>query len=329
MKSPITNKEMKLVKEKRLMDFRKEQFEIVFHAYLCEESGERFTDTKLDELNTNQVYNKYRQNHNIPFPDEIKKLRENYGLSQNGMSQVLGFGINSYRQYESGEMPIASSAMLIRLADNPHNFIEMLNTCEAMDSKTKNKHIKNVKKLMESTYEDSIIDYFLGSNLADIFSGYRNPNWEKFTEMVIFFSDILKPYKTKMNKLLFYADFLNFKESGYSISGMRYHAIPMGPVPNKFQSIYEYMNENNDIAIEYTEFGTDISGEQFKSKVERPFNSELFSVTELEILESVANRFAFTSTKEIIEISHQEEAWIQNEKEKNAISYEYAFEMGN
>lgn len=327
MKSPITDKEMKLMKEKRTFTFRKEDFEIMSHYYLCEESGERFTDTKLDELDINQVYNKYRQNHNIPFPDEIKKLRESYGLSQNAMSQVLGFGINSYRQYESGEMPSASSAMLIRLADNPNNFIEMLDTCEAMDSKTKNKHIKNVKKLMESTHEDSVIDYFLGSKLADIYSGYRNPNWEKFTEMVVFFSDKLKPYKTKMNKLLFYADFLSFKESGYSISGMRYHAIPMGPVPNKFQSIYEYMNANNDIEIEYKEFGVDISGEQFKSKAERPFNSELFSDTELEILESVATRFANTSTKEIIEISHQEEAWIQNEKEKNAISYDYAFEL--
>lgn len=61
MKSPVTNKEMVLVKEKRVLNFRKEAYEIVFHAYLCEDSGEKFTDTKLDELNTNQVYNKYRQ----------------------------------------------------------------------------------------------------------------------------------------------------------------------------------------------------------------------------------------------------------------------------
>jgi len=309
------------------LNFRKESYEIVYHVYLCEESGERFTDTKLDELNTNQVYNKYREKHNIPFPEEIKQLRENYGLSQNAMSQVLGFGINSYRQYESGEIPSSSNAKLIQLADNPNNFIEMLQTCDLMDRKTISKHIKHVQKLIDSTHENSIIDYFLGSNRSDIYSGYRNPNWERFTEMVVFFSEKIQPYKTKMNKLLFYADFLNFKNYGYSISGMRYNAIPMGPVPNKYQSIYEYLNNNDKIEIEYKDFGTDISGELFKSKSDKPFNSGLFTETELVILESVVDRFKTTSTKDIIEISHQEEAWKQNEKDRSAISYEYAFEM--
>lgn len=71
MKSPITGKEMKLTRERRSMDFRKEAFEIVFHYYKCEDSGEQFTTTALDEVNTNQVYNQYRDKFNILFPDEI------------------------------------------------------------------------------------------------------------------------------------------------------------------------------------------------------------------------------------------------------------------
>jgi hypothetical protein len=81
MKSPITGKEMKLTKERRSMDFRKETFEIVFHYYKCEDSGEQFTTTSLDEVNMNQVYNQYRDKFNIPFPDEIIRIREKYGLS--------------------------------------------------------------------------------------------------------------------------------------------------------------------------------------------------------------------------------------------------------
>ena len=49
------------MKEKRTFTFRKEAIEIMSHYYLCEDRGEKFTDTKLDELNTNLVYNKYRQ----------------------------------------------------------------------------------------------------------------------------------------------------------------------------------------------------------------------------------------------------------------------------
>jgi hypothetical protein len=51
MISPITGKEMMLTKERRSMDFRKETFEIVFHYYKCEESGEQFTTTSMDEIN--------------------------------------------------------------------------------------------------------------------------------------------------------------------------------------------------------------------------------------------------------------------------------------
>ena len=53
MKSPITGKEMVLIKEKSTLSFRKEEFEVVYHYYKCEDSGESFTTTQLDELNLN------------------------------------------------------------------------------------------------------------------------------------------------------------------------------------------------------------------------------------------------------------------------------------
>lgn len=56
---------MKLTQEKRLMDFRKKTVEIVFHYYKCEDSGEQFTTTALDEVNMNQVYNQYRDKPNL------------------------------------------------------------------------------------------------------------------------------------------------------------------------------------------------------------------------------------------------------------------------
>ena len=60
MKSPITGKEMVLIKENRNLSFRKEELEVVYHHYKCEDSGEFFTTTELDEINLNQLYNQYR-----------------------------------------------------------------------------------------------------------------------------------------------------------------------------------------------------------------------------------------------------------------------------
>ncbi len=65
MKSPITGKEMLLKREKCSLSFRKEEFTISSHFYLCEESGEQFTSTELDELNLLQVHNQYRDKYNF------------------------------------------------------------------------------------------------------------------------------------------------------------------------------------------------------------------------------------------------------------------------
>ncbi len=331
MKSPITGKEMALTKEKRSMDFRKETFEIVFHYYKCEDSGEQFTTTALDEVNMNQVYNQYRDKFNILFPDEISSIREKYGLSASKMSVILGFGTNSYRQYEAGEMPSISNARLIQMVADPKKYIDMVGLCDLLEDKTKAKYIQKAQLLVEerkrNIFNFNLKDYLLGDHLADIYSGYRNPNFEKFTEMVVYFSEQVQPFKTKMNKLLFYADFLMFKQSCFSISGMRYKAIDMGPVPHNFQSIFEFLANTNEIDIIYTPFPQGYTGEQFKARKNRPFKAGLFSETELAVLDRVSTVFKPTSTNGIIELSHLERAWKKNEKSKSVISYEYAFDL--
>ncbi len=331
MKSPITGKEMKLIKEQRSMDFRKETFEIVFHYYKCEDSGEQFTTTSIDDVNLNQVYNQYRNKFNIPFPDEIIRIRKKFGLSASKMSEILGFGVNSYRQYEAGEMPSVANAKLIQMVDDPKKFINMVELCGTLDEKIKTKYIEKAQVLVEekkrNIFDLNLKEYLLGNHLADIYSGYRNPNFEKFTEMVVYFSDKLSPFKTKMNKLLFYSDFLMFKQSCFSISGVRYKAIDMGPVPNNFQSIFEYLANKGVIDIDTTEFPSGYTGEQFKSRKDRKFNAELFTENELNTLEKVADVFKETSTNDIIKLSHLEEAWKRNERGRSVISYKYAFEL--
>lgn len=331
MKSPITGKEMKLTRENRSMQFRKETLDVEFHFYRCDESGEQFTSTELDELNLNQVYNQYRDLYNIPFPDEIIRIREKYGVSAGKMSEILGFGINGYRQYEAGEMPSVSNAKLIQLADNPKNFKDMISLCEGLDEKTRNKYMHKAEQLIKEhkshIFNFNLAGYLMGSHLADIYSGYRNPSLEKFTEMVVYFAEKLQPYKTKMNKLLFFADFIMFKQTCFSISGMRYKAIDMGPVPNNFNSIFEFLANKDEIDIHYQQFPQGYSGQQFLAGKDRPFNENVFSEAEIKILDFVADKFRNASTIEIIEISHLEEAWKQNKEDKKDISYKYAFEL--
>ena len=66
MNSPITGKPMKLVREPGTkLEFRKEEFEIIYHAYMCEDSGEHYTADELDRINQAQVHNQYREKYGI------------------------------------------------------------------------------------------------------------------------------------------------------------------------------------------------------------------------------------------------------------------------
>lgn len=77
--------------------FRKERFQYIYHYYQCEDTKEKFTTKKIDEINLSQVYNQYRIKYGIPFPDEIKHVRKMNELSASKMSEILGFGDNQYR----------------------------------------------------------------------------------------------------------------------------------------------------------------------------------------------------------------------------------------
>lgn len=57
---------MKLTQEQDVLTYRKEKFNVSYHFYLCEDSGERFTDDELDGINMTQVYNQYREKYRIP-----------------------------------------------------------------------------------------------------------------------------------------------------------------------------------------------------------------------------------------------------------------------
>lgn len=152
MKSPFTGGATKFEKEPRVLEFRKDSFEVLFHYYVCVDTREQFTTTDIDTLNLNQVHNKYREKYGIPFTDEIKNIREKYGLSAAKMSEVLGLGANIYRNYEAEEMPSVATGRLIRLAQDPEEFAKLLemskNSLEQHEYDRVKKEIRSCKKWM-------------------------------------------------------------------------------------------------------------------------------------------------------------------------------------
>ncbi len=323
---------MKLQKEKRELVFRKETFTVLFHFWRCLDSQEEFTTTALDEINIGQAYNQYRSAHRLPFPEEIQDIRERYGLSASKMAEVLGFGTNVYRQYEAGEVPSESNARLIQLAADPQRFRSLVELCSSIDDKTKAKLLHKIELLVQEEQAVSISfkwgAYILGSPQPDEYSGYRRPSIEKFATMVAVFSEAMSPWKTKLNKLLFYADFMHFGKTGSSISGMRYDAIQLGPVPHNFQSLYQVLADQQAVKIEYVAYENGSIGERFVPS--RPLKSEVLATAEMETIQEVIRRYSKATRQEMIFVSHLEKAWKDNvEQAQPSISYlKYGFELG-
>ncbi|GAL68324.1 type II toxin-antitoxin system antitoxin SocA domain-containing protein [Jejuia pallidilutea] len=333
MKSPFTGKEMTLKIEKSILVFRKEEFKYNHKSYYCEDSGEAFTTTELDEFNLNQVYNQYRDKHNIPFPDEIKEFRAKYNFSYADITKILGLGVNSYRNYEKGEVPSLANAALLKAVINSNSTLKSLikSNNDITDTKRNTflKTIAKVKKQDElNKRKQELVEYVFNYNLLpDNFSGYRKPNFDKLVEMVVFFTERVKATPTKMNKLLFYADFLNYKLTGVSISGTRYFAHTHGPVPEKFRTLFDYLANEQMVDLISVQYPSGLVGEEFAKNPNKTFENTLFKASELDILNSIATKFEKHNASEIRALSHEEKAWIENEKQKALIDYNYSFEL--
>lgn len=328
MKSPVTGNEMRLMQEHRALTFRKESFNIIYHFYKCNDSGEQFTDDELDALNLAQVHNQYRSKYGVPFVDQIRRIREQYDLSASKMSEVLGLGINVYRQYEAGEMPSISIGRLIRVAEDPREFLRLLEIGRnALEDHEYSKVSRKVNHAINNWYkrDEQIAQWLLKTTVPTVYNGYKMPYLDKIGRMVSFFASKNKPFLTALNKLMFYADFEHFRKHATSISGLCYHAIQRGPVPDNYNSIYNYLMQTGYIQIEEVEV-REFVGQQFSGGNKgADLPDELFTPSEIETLKKVAKKFKGFSTNKIVEVSHNEAAWQQNIDDQGRINYAYGF----
>ena len=127
-------------------------------------------------------------------------------------------------------------------------------------------------------------------------------------------------FPTKLNKEMFYADFLHYKFHGQSISGLQYQAIQYGPVPVHYDTIYDNIDGiSKEIVISHNMESTRLSCEGFDSSV--------FSEQELQTLNAVLAMAQPMNTKELIDKSHEEEAWLNHHESNGLIPYSEAFAL--
>jgi DNA-binding transcriptional regulator YiaG len=238
MLSPYTGKEMKVVYEPRTWNFRGEEYEYIHTAYVCEDTHEQFTTNESDDAGFLQVTNQYRAKYGIPFTDEIVAIRARYGVSAAKMSAILGIGTNQWRLYESGEVPSVSNGRMIRSIMNPKVFLDLVESARQLLT---DKEYKNITAKVQQVIAQSDkyhIDAYecrrLFSVARGVENGYSPISLERVKAvMLTILQECGEVFCTKMNKLLFYIDFLSYRQRGIAITGLCFRAIDFGPVPDR------------------------------------------------------------------------------------------------
>lgn len=150
-----------------------------------------------------------------------------------------------------------------------------------------------------------------------VFTGRRVFSFEKLAAMTAYIAANSKDlYKTKLNKLLFYSDFINYYLNGVSISGSRYVHLPYGPVPDSYESTLQNLALTGMVEI--------IRGEGFEviRAKDEPITAVLNN-RERETVDWVLETFGKMSAADISEFSHREKAY-RFTKAGEHIAYEYA-----
>jgi len=271
------------------------------------------------------AYKEYRQKHALLQSEEIVSWRKAHHLIQGEFAKLLGIGVATISRYENGALQNESHEKLLRLAMDSSNLLRLIEKSEGVF--TENRKRELVKTLKESeeisrSLDDTIMINF-GSAERDSLNGFRKLDLLKLYNAVLFFSREGE-LKSKLNKLLFYADFKHFKEYTISITGLRYAHLPYGPVPDNYEMYYAAMFSKGFVEFIEEPYSGGYVGELIKSVKEPDLN--VFSPSELRIMASVMEDFkGYTATK-IKDFAHEEKGY-QQTSDGEIISYAYANQL--
>jgi putative zinc finger/helix-turn-helix YgiT family protein len=317
--------EFERVIKKEIFTVRGEPITVNVEYTKCKECGDVVLNPAINHDPFELAYREYRQKHALLQPEEISSWRKAHHLTQGEFAKLLGIGVATLNRYENGALQNESYEKLLRLAMDSSNLLRLIEKSEGIFTEARKK--KLLETLRESEEVSSSLDNTIminfGGTEKDSLNGFRKLDLSKLYNAVLFFSKdgVLK---SKLNKLLFYADFKHFKEYTLSITGLRYAHLPYGPVPDNYAMYYATMFSKGLVEFMEEPYPNGYVGELIKAVKEPDLN--VFSPSELRIMAAVMEDFKGYTATQIQELSHKERGY-QQTIDGEIISYTYANEL--
>lgn len=134
-------------------------------------------------------------------------------------------------------------------------------------------------------------------------NGYRSFDMERAASLVATLAaKCSKFYKTKLQKAMFFCDFLSCERFGRSITGLSYAHANYGPIINNGDYLIARLSDEGSIRLEECGWGEIVKSES------QPL--DIFTAAESELIDEVASFVdSFSTASSISDFSHGLRAW--------------------
>ena len=238
----------------------------------------------------------------------IRKMREQHGITQQKLADLLCLSRPTISQIEIGERKISADE-LIKLADIFNVSVENLLGLK--------KEPKIIIKKKEKRKREKV--------KSQIRVNVPQKNINKFREIFLYILNKVgsKPNlgETVLYKILYFIDFDFYEKYEEQLIGATYIKNHYGPTPVEFKKIVEKMIDAGEIIKVksiYFEYP------QTKYLPVRKADLTEFKANEIELIDDILNRLSDMNASQISEYSHNDVPWMTTENQ-GTIEYESVF----
>ena len=137
-----------------------------------------------------------------------------------------------------------------------------------------------------------------------------NYDERKLTELLLYIAERLLPDTsggaTKLNKVLFFADFAHVRRTGSPITGAEYQKLRHGPAPRRLKPIRDSLVERGDVEISMEDF---LGYSVHRLVPKRAADTSVFSEAELTTIDKVIGDLDGLTARQVSDLSHEEAGW--------------------
>jgi putative zinc finger/helix-turn-helix YgiT family protein len=275
------------------------------------------------------AFSEYRNRKGLLTPEQIRKLRERYKLSQKSLAALLGMSEATINRYEGGGLQDEAHDAALRACESPE-FVRGL--MERSGHRLSAWQRQRVEAVLENAAEPPLGivldgDVFGMPRERSAVTGYREFEYPRYLAVVVWLTrHVPVVTATSLNKLMFYVDYLHCKSEAVSLTGAAYRRVQHGPVPAAYGDLQQRMELEGFIDVQEAPYKNGRTGLEIRPGAKADAVDLTFSPRELKILEAVAATFKTLTPSQISDRSHAETAWKDTE-DRALISYEKAAEL--